>query len=85
MQGLATKQAGSTVSTNLTTSANNTYKSINLNSVITDAGGTGFQSGGYWSSTEYTSGTAWRMIFSLGRAYSSSKTTNNYVRAVFAF
>ena len=85
VQGLATKQAGSTVSTNLTTSANNTYKSSNLNSVITDAGGTGFQSGGYWSSTEYTSGTAWRMIFSLGRAYSSGKTANNYVRAVFAF
>ena len=85
VQGLATKQAGSTVSTNLTTSANNTYKSSNLNSVITDAGGTGFQSGGYWSSTEHTSGSAWRMIFSLGRAYSNSKTANNYVRAVFCF
>ena len=85
VQGLATKQAGSTVSTNLTTSANNTYKSSNLNSVITDAGGTGFQSGGYWSSTEHTSGNAWRMIFSLGRAYNNSKTANNYVRAVFAF
>ena len=85
LQGLATKQAGSTVSTDLTTSANNTYKSSNLNSVITDAGGTGFQSGGYWSSTEYTSGTAWRMIFSLGRAYNNSKTASNYVRAVFAF
>ena len=85
VQGLATKQAGSTVSTNLTTSASNTYKSSNLNSVITDAGGTGFQSGGYWSSTEHTSGNAWRMIFSLGRAYNNSKTANNYVRAVFAF
>ena len=85
VQGLATKQAGSTVSTNLTTSPNNTYKSSNLNSVITDAGGTGFQSGGYWSSTEHTSGNAWRMIFSLGRAYNNSKTANNYVRAVFAF
>ena len=85
VQGLATKQAGSTVSTDLTTSANNTYKSSNLNSVITDAGGTGFQSGGYWSSTEHTSGTAWRMIFSLGRAYNNSKTASNYVRAVFAF
>ena len=86
VQGLATKKTGSTVSTDLTMmSLNDTYKASNLNSVITDAGGTGFQSSFYWSSTEYTTGYAWCMYFYSGYAYTSDKTYNRYVRAVFAF
>ena len=59
VQGLATKKAGSSVTTNLTTSSNSTYQASNLNSVITGAGGTGFQSTIYWSSTEYSALYAW--------------------------
>ena len=85
VQGLATKKSGSTVSTALTTSSNSTYQASNLNSVITDAGGTGFQAGGYWSSTEYGTERAWYMYFGTGRPYDDLKTNNHYVRAVLAF
>ena len=85
VQGLATKQAGSTISTDLTTFSNSTYTASNLNSVITDAGGTGFQSSYYWSSTEYSFSYAWDVDFGNGYADSNHKTTNSYVRAVFAF
>jgi len=85
VQGLATKQAGSTISTDLTTFSNSTYTASNLNSVITAAGGTGFQSSYYWSSTEYSFSYAWDVDFGNGYADSNHKTTNSYVRAVFAF
>ncbi len=85
VQGLATKKAGSAVTTNLTTSSNSTYNSSNLNSVITDAGGTGFQSNLYWSSTECSTSYAWRMNFSYGLASSYRKTDNYYVRSALAF
>ena len=88
VQGLATKKAGSPVSDNLissTSATNDTYKSSNLNSVITAAGGTGFQSYYYWSSTEYSNYDAWRMDFSNGRANNDMKTNDWYVRSVFAF
>ena len=85
VQGLATKKAGSAVTTNLTFSANDTYKASYLNSVITDAGGTGFQSNYYWSSTECSKTQAWNVRFDNGRADVSAKTGLNYVRAVFAF
>ena len=85
VQGLATKKAGSTVSIDLTTSTNNTYKASNLNSVITAAGGTGFLSYGYWSGTEYYTGSAWGVDFAYGYAHDYSKTNSSYVRAVFAF
>ena len=85
VQGLATKKSGSTVSTALTTSSNSTYQASNLNSVITDAGGTGFQAGGYWSSTEYDYSNAWYVHFGNGRPYEDLKTNNHYVRAVLAF
>lgn len=85
VQGLATKKAGSTVSTNLTTSTNDTYKSSNLNSVITDAGGTGFWSYFYWSSTENSTYGVWGMYFSYGRAIYGSKSSNCCVRSVLAF
>ena len=87
VQGLATKKTGSTVSTDLTTDSTNgdTYKSSNLNSVITAVGGTEFRNG-YWASTEYDGNAAWYMSFSYGRAnYCSKIATYNYVRAVFAF
>lgn len=85
VQGLATKKAGSAVTTNLTTSKNDTYNSSNLNSVITDAGGTGFQSNFYWSSTECTTSYPWRMNFNYGLASSYRKTDTYYVRPVLAF
>ena len=85
VRGLATKKSGSTVSTNLTTGINNTYKASNLNSVITDADGTGFQSSGYWSSTEGGTSNAWVMYFSYGNASGNYKTYGSCVRAVFAF
>ena len=86
VQGLATKKSGSTVSTNLTTSENSTYKSPNLNSVITDAGGTWLKFGNYWSTTEYNGYYTWTMDFSSGEAWSDCvKTKGYFVRPVFAF
>jgi hypothetical protein len=85
VQGLATKKTGSAVTTNLTTSSNSTYNASNLNTVITDAGGTGFQSSLYWSSTERSTTQAWNVRFDNGRADVSAKTGLYYVRAVFAF
>ena len=85
VQGLATKKAGSTVSTDLTRSSNSTYTASNLNTVITAAGGTGFQSSHYWSSTEYGTLYAWDMYFLSGYADYYYKTNIRYVRAVFAF
>lgn len=84
VQGLATK-AGSTVITDLTTTGNSTYKASNLNTVITAAGGTGFRSSNYWSSTEYETDRAWVMFFYYGRAGYYEKTGNYYVRSVLAF
>lgn len=85
VQGLATKKAGSAVTTNLTTSENNTYKADNLNSVITDAGGTGFQNNTYWTSTEQTLVRAWAIYFATGCASNYAKNNNYYVRSVIAF
>lgn len=85
LQGLASKKAGSPVTTAITMSENNTYKDSNLNSVITDAGGTGFQSSGYWSSTEYSTEKAWHFYFVRGDANDDPKANSRYVRSVFAF
>lgn len=85
VQGLATKKAGSAVTTDLTTSVNNTYKANNLNSVITDAGGTGFQAGSYWASTEQTHVRAWVIYFTDGCAFNYAKDATWYVRSVIAF
>lgn len=88
VQGLATKKKGQAVTTDLTISTNNDYKASYLNSVITDAGGTGLQSNYYyWSSTELSASRAWCMTTYYGRADSNDKssTSNIYVRAVFAF
>ena len=85
VQGLATKKAGSAVTTDLTTSVNNTYKADNLNSVITDAGGTGFKTNTYWASTEQTLVRAWVIYFTNGNATNFSKNNNYYVRSIIAF
>ena len=84
VQGLATKKAGSAVTTDLTTSENNTYKADNLNSVITDAGGTGFKNR-YWASTEQTHVRAWAIYFANGYATNYAKGNDYYVRSAFAF
>lgn len=86
VQGLASAKSGSTVSTNLTLLVNSTYYATNLNTVITDAGGTGFLSDSYWSSTEYNNTIcAWYVHFDSGCASYRNKNVNQYVRAVFAF
>lgn len=86
VQGLATKKAGSAVTTNLAGSTNDTYMSSNLNSVITNAGGTGFKSDNYyWSSSEYATSYAWVMNFNYGNSDGWYKNYNCYVRSVLAF
>ena len=85
VQGLATKKAGSAVTTDLTTSVNNTYKADNLNSVITDAGGTGFKANRYWASTEQTLVRAWTIYFTDGYATNYSKNNAYCVRSIIAF
>ena len=86
VQGLASKKAGSAVTTDLAESVeNNTYKANNLNSVITDAGGTGLEADSYWTSTEEIASCAWVMHFWWGYGTWFSKTSNRYVRSVIAF
>lgn len=84
VQGLASKKAGSAVTTDISTSGNDTYTASNLNSVITDAGGTGFN-GGYQSSTQYDSDDCWHMDISSGRASNYVFYAGDYVRSVLAF
>ena len=86
VQGLATKKAGSAVTTDLEKNTeNDTYKADNLNSVITAAGGTGFKTNSYWASTEQTFVRAWAMDFWNGYAINFAKSVNYYVRSVIAF
>ena len=86
VQGLASKKAGSAITTDLAEGVeNNTYKANNLNSVITDAGGTGFKTNSYWASTEQNLVRAWTMDFWGGYAICFSKNTNRYVRSIIAF
>ena len=84
VQGLASKKAGSAVTTDISTSGNDTYTASNLNSIITDAGGTGFN-GGYQSSTQYDSDDCWHMEISSGRASNYVFYAGDYVRSVLAF
>ena len=90
-QGLATKKAGSPVTTQLTNSANSAYQIDNLSSIITDAGGTSLWAT-YWSCTEYENEEApgravWNMYFNGGATFKDGiKTdTNRKVRPVLAF
>jgi hypothetical protein len=86
VQGLATKKAGSAITTDLAEDVeNNTYKANNLNSVITDAGGTGLKADSYWTSTEETHVRVWAMDFWNGNATGYAKSVNNYVRSIIAF
>jgi hypothetical protein len=85
VQGLATKKTGSAVTTNLSESTNSTYYSFNLNSVITDVGGTGFRSALYGSSSEYDAWSSWHMHFAYGSAGCTDKSGGKYVRSVIAF
>jgi hypothetical protein len=86
VQGLASKKAGSAITTDLAEGVeNNTYKADNLNSVITDAGGTGLKADTYWTSTEEIASCAWSMHFWWGWGTWFSKTTDRYVRSIIAF
>ena len=86
VQGLATKKNGSAVTTDINNNTNNNYKDSNLNSVITDAGGTGFQSDGlYWSSTGFWTTYVWIYCAKQGYTLGYPKKDNYYVRSVVAF
>ena len=61
------------------------YTAAALNPVITATGATGLQSRYYWSSTEASATTAWRVYFGYGYVNYSLKTDQRYVRAAFAF
>lgn len=84
-QGLASKKAGSPVTTAVTSDTNDTYKSSNLNSIIADAGGIQLAGNRYWSSTEYDTGNAWAMDFNKGSATNYGKNGTLIVRAALAF
>lgn len=84
-QGLASKKAGSPVTTAVTSDTNDTYKSSNLNSIIADAGGKQLAGNRYWSSTEYDTGNAWAMDFNEGSATNFGKKWTLIVRAALAF
>ena len=84
-QGLASKKAGSPVTTALTGDTNDTYKSTNLNSIIAAAGGKELGNNCYWSPTEFGAGIAWAMNFQHGKAGSYGRATTYYVRAALAF
>lgn len=86
VQGLASKKAGSAVTTNISGDENSTYTSSNLNSVITAAGGTGFESDDYHSSTLSSPASYfWVMQFGEGGVRDWGLGTTNYVRSVLAF
>ena len=86
VQGLATKKAGTAVTTDLAYKTNNdAYKAGNLNSVITDAGGMWLEDNPYWSSTEENDNDAWCVEFYYGYATDNSKSSKRYVRSVLAF
>ena len=87
VQGLASKKAGSPVTTDLQNwnHENNAYKSSNLDSVIEAVGGSGFQNGIYWSSTEINNDEVWGINFYNGWAAGLVKSTEYNTRAVLAF
>ena len=85
VQGLATKKNGSAVTTNINNNKNNNYKDSNLNSVITDAGGTGFHSDNYWSCTGLLSWYVWNYGAHDGNTLGYPKNQDHYVRSVVAF
>ena len=75
------------LSTNLTTSTNNSYKNAAFDTILGAAGGDAakFQAGNYWSSVEYSTSGAWYMYFGNGGAHYDGKSANNRVRPVLAF
>ena len=90
VQGLATKNAGTTKSNDLVgdpEQAPDAYYYTELNSAITNAGGTGFVDDGYWSSTQLNGGFNVWIYFGAGYVSNAPMATNNtaYVRPVFAF
>lgn len=84
-QGLATKNAGATVSTDLNLGKNNIYGYGNLSDVITAAGGTELAYGYYWLNTEFNNINAWIYHGLEGKASYNNKHYGYYVRPVFAF
>ena len=69
----------------LSQSENSGYKAAGFSVRIAEAGGTGLAPGLYWTSTESSAANAWYVSFKDGKANSTSKVTNSYVRAVLAF
>jgi hypothetical protein len=87
VQGLASKKQGSPVTDDLSnfTTRNPKYYYSNLNTVIEAVGGSGFQNGSYWSSTEIKNEEVWCISFMNGWAQGLSKKEGYNVRAVLAF
>lgn len=84
-QGLATKKSGTAITEGLSESGNSNYTASNLNSIITGAGGTGFNSSTYCTSTASNETSAWYFKFSTGKLDDRPKTDEGDVRSVIAF
>ena len=67
------------------TYCNEGYTAAVINPILTANGGSGLQSGNYWSSTEYSANGAWDVHFHYGTVDGNLKTNPRYVRAAFAF
>ena len=84
MQGLASKKAGFIINNQLSQGWTS-FTVSNLNSLITDAGGTGFEEFSYWVSTEYSSSQMWRHYLGNGAIAPWDKNGVLTVRPVFAY
>ncbi len=85
LQGLATKIAGSPVTTNIAQAHNDSYKASNLNTLITPTGASGLTGSFYASSTEHDNGHIWDVHLGHGMCDINTKGGSYMVRPVFAF
>ena len=86
-RSLATKKNGSPVTAGFSESTNEYYRATYLNSVITDAGGTGLNESSYWTKSEYSDNraNAYYFSFSSGALNNKSKSQTAHVRSAIAF
>ena len=69
----------------LSTSSQNAFKNTAFADWFSARGGKNFESGGYWSSVEYSTSYAWDMFFTDGGANYYNKSGLSRVRPVLAF
>ena len=85
LQGMATKKAGMPITIDIEEEIDY-YKASYLNSIITDAGGSGFKTDNYyWTSSEYNNWSAWYINLMYCFLSNENKETTCYVRAALAF